>query len=135
MSRGAPQRGFAYMMRISLLPPWLACLPRTAVCSTVGLRLGAAEVGGEGLEGGDVAVDVLLLVGDGEGPFLLDPGRHEDAVVHVVEPGEGGELAVHLGEVVAVLVDRLRGEDHASLCAEALCVGGEAVAVDDLLAA
>src|SRR3954468_431946 len=96
---------------------------------------GTGDVRGEGLEGGHVPVDVLLLVGDREGPLLLDARRHEDAVVPVVEPGERVQLAVDLGEVVAVLVDRLGREDHATLRTEPLRVRRQAVALDDLLAA
>ena len=63
------------------------------------------------------------------------PGVMNHAVVHVVEPGEGRELAVDLGQVIAVLAQRPVGEDHASLRPHALGVAGEPVAVDDLVAA
>ena len=77
---------------------------------------------------------MLVGVGDRERPLLVDARRHEDAVVHVVEPGEHRELAVHLGRVVAVLAQALGGEDHAALGADAHRVAGQAVAVDDLAA-
>ena len=97
--------------------------------------LGAGDVGGEGLEGVEVALQVLVGVGDRERPLLLGARGHEDAVVHVVEPGQAGELLVDLGQVVAVLIQPLGREDDAALGAEALGVGGQAVVVDDLLAA
>ena len=62
------------------------------------------------------------------------PGRHEDPVVHVVEPGEGREVVVDLRQVVAVLAQRLGREDHAALGADALGVAGQPVALDDLVA-
>ena len=77
---------------------------------------------------------MLLGVGDRQRPLLLDAGRHEDAVVHVVQPGERGQVVVDLREVVAVLAQRLRGEHDAALGADALGVAGEAVARDDLVA-
>src|SRR5262249_19707804 len=138
--RGARQRESASLMRIRFsLPLWLLFLywypEKRDSTARLRVRLGGAHVRGEGLERGDIAVDVLLLVGYGEGPLLLHPRRHEDAVVHVVEPGESGELAIDLGEVIAVLVDPLGREDHAALGADSLRVGRQAVLVDHLLAA
>src|SRR6476659_1868342 len=52
------------------------------------------DVAGELLEDRHVAVQVLVGVGDRERPLLLHARGHEDATVHVVEPPEGGELAV-----------------------------------------
>ena len=67
----------------------------------------AVSVAGEGLEGVEVALQVLVGVGDRERPLLLGPRGHEDPVVHVVEPGEGRELIVDLAQVVAVLIQPL----------------------------
>ena len=89
----------------------------------------------EQLERLEVAREVLVGVGDRQRPLLVLARRHEDAVVHVVEPRQVGQLVVDLRAVVAVLADRLGGEDHAALGAHADRVGGQAVLADDPLAA
>src|SRR3954449_2061882 len=59
------------------------------------------------LEDRDVAVDGLVGVGDRQRPLLLAAGRHEDAAVHVEEPGELGQLLV-----LVVLEDLVVGPLH-----------------------
>src|SRR5262249_35905273 len=78
--RGARQRESASLMRIRFsLPLWLLFLywypEKRDSTARLRVRLGGAHVRGEGLERGDIAVDVLLLVGYGEGPLLLHPRR------------------------------------------------------------
>src|SRR3954464_2280573 len=93
-----------------------------------------AERASERLERIQVALEMLVRVGDRERPFLLDAGSHEDAVIHVEEPREGREIVIDLRQVVAVLADRFGGEDDAALRAEPLRVAGKPVALDDLVA-
>ena len=54
-------------------------------------------------------------MGDRERPLLLTARGHEDAAVHVVEPGKVGELAVLVGAVRLVVDDLVRGERDAPL--------------------
>ena len=58
-----------------------------------------------------------------------------DRIRHHLQGGAlfGREVAVHLGQVVAVVVHRLGREDHAALGAEPLRVAGQAVALDDVV--
>ena len=52
---------------------------------------------------------------DRQRPLLVAARRHEDPVVHVVEPRQVREVVVDLRHVVAILVHRLGGERDAAL--------------------
>ena len=77
------------------------------------------QVVGHRLEDLDVRVDRRVVVGDRERPLLLAPGRHEDAAVHVVEPGQLGEVLVLVGLEGLVVDDLRRRERDAALGADA----------------
>src|ERR1044072_1591525 len=82
-------------------------------------EVSGAQVGGQLVERGDERVAVLLGVRDGERPLLLAPRRHVDAAVHVVEPGELGQLAALVGFERLVVDARPRRERDAALGADA----------------
>ena len=75
-------------------------------------------------------VAVVERVGDRERPLLLAARGHEDAAVHVVEPGEVGELGVLVRLERLVVDDLLRRERDAPLRADPDRVAGQAVPVD-----
>ena len=93
------------------------------------------QVVGHRLEDLDVRVDRRVVVGDRERPLLLAAGRHEDAAVHVVEPGELGEVLVLVGLEGLVVDDLRRRERDAALGADADRVARQVVLADDGLAA
>src|SRR5262249_32822620 len=112
------------------------CLPTSSVRAAPGETVAlirAREIARELFEDGDVVVCGLLGVRDRERPLLLAARRREDPTVQVVEPGELGDLDV-LARHERLVVDDLPVREHdAAFRADPDRVGGEPVAVDDVL--
>src|ERR1700733_9400195 len=97
----------------------------------LGLRYGWREV----FEGGEMTIDVVHGVCDGERPLLVPPVglRHNSAIDHA-EPVEAPEVGVD-GEPLTVVANLLRIEEQRSVRARALDVALDTVGLHDLVVA